>query len=80
MKLGAELSTNNKEAPSGELTMGFLQKIIGRHRGVLIFGRKVIDDTYIRDHGALIAEVSRLNKEIDALKRRRPGRQSSDQV
>jgi hypothetical protein len=72
------VSTNKQEPLPGELTPGFLQKIIGRHRGVLIFGRKVIDDIYIRDHEALIAEVGRLRRELEALQRRSRGRSASD--
>ena len=73
------MSANKQDALPGVLTPGFLQKIIGRHRVVLMFGHKVIDDIYIRDHGALIAEVGRLRRELEALQRGARGRRSSDQ-
>lgn len=77
------MSTNTQEAldrVSPVLTPGFLQKIVGRHRGVLIFGRKVIDDSYIRDHGALISEVNRLRSELARLKKPRQRAKSSREL
>ncbi len=72
------MSANKQEALPGEMTQGFLQRIIGRHPGVLIFGQKAIDNIYIRDHGALIAEVGRLRRELDVLQRRPRSGSSSD--
>lgn len=42
------------------LTADVLKMILGRHRGILIFGCQSVDTAYIRDHNLLITEVTRL--------------------